>query len=352
MVLLVGVLLGGFRIFIDPSHINMGELILPFIFLFLQVALAPVPWLWSPAGNSRWHFVGRFSRALVFNVIWVGLALTATHYLLPLSGQGIHEKPNGTHGMPPPPPGLQAGPNQGPGPKPGFPSPHMGLGLLNVAFALIFGWEIAEKELTEARERRTADLLRQSQFLALRGQLEPHVLYNALNGLSELVHEDPLAAEEVLARLASLYRMLTDYGKADMANLCEERKLVDAYLFMEQMRLGDRLQVEWEWPSWADGVQAPPLFLQPLVENAIKHGISSRGEGGTLRIACMREGEALALQVSNTGLPPAPSDRKGVGLANLEARLKLWADVIGTFSLKREREWTIARVEWTPRSNA
>jgi len=230
--------------------------------------------------------------------------------------------------------------------------PVLGIGLLNVAFALIFGWEMAEKELTEAREKRTAELLRQSQFRALRSQLEPHVLYNALNGLSEVIHEDPLAAEEVVARLASLYRMLTDYGQKDMASLGEERQLVEAYLSMEQMRLGERLQVEWEWPDWADGIAAPPLFLQPLVENAIKHGISALGEGGSVRIACQREGEAIALQVANTGLPPTAKDRKGVGLENLEARLDLWQEASGRFSLKREGEWTIARVEWTSRSNA
>ena len=358
MVLLVGGVLGGFRILVDPTNLRLGELLLPFIFLFLQVALAPVPWLWKAQQLPRWSLVRRFFTALAFNLLWVTASLTVTHYVTPM--RPPLPPPRAESTPPPAPLGINMGT-----PRPGEPErsgqvprrrtpffPEMGLGLLNVTFALIFGWGMAEKELTEARERRTADLLRQSQFRALRNQLEPHVLYNALNGLSELIHEDPLAAEEAVALLANLYRMLTDYGKADMALLCEERRLVEAYLSMEQMRLGERLQVEWDWPSWADAIQAPPLFLQPLVENAIKHGISSQGEGGVLRISCQQEGRTLALQVANTGLPPKACDRKGVGLENLEARLGLWTDAAGKFSLERQGEWTIARVEWTPRSNA
>ncbi|MBP1628998.1 MAG: histidine kinase-, gyrase and HSP90-like ATPase family protein [Holophagaceae bacterium] len=357
MVLLVGGLLSGFRIFSDPTTVQLGDLLIPFIFLFLQVSLAPVPWLWNISGNPRWFFVRRFIRALGFNLLWIAATLTLTHYLLPMPPHRPGEKATSKTAFPPPPPMDMGGGGPGPGdaglpPRHRIPFPEKGLGLINLAFALIIGWELAEKELTEARERRTADLLRQSQFRALRNQLEPHVLYNALNGLSELIHEDPLAAEEVVALLANLYRMLTDYGKADMALLAEERKLVEAYLSMEQMRLGERLQVEWDWPAWADAIQAPPLFLQPLVENAIKHGISSLDTGGKLHITCQREGDTLSLQVSNTGLPPSPGGRKGVGLENLEARLGLWTGVAGAFSLERQGEWTIARVEWTPGSNA
>jgi len=348
MVVLVGLLLSGFRILLNPTNIRLSEIALPFIFLFLQVALAPIPWLWGTDEKARGGFFFRFFRALAFNILWVTLSLSVMHLTHPFGLPRHHPQAEGGPGMPPPPPSGEPRPPRHP--LPFFPE--IGFGLLNVTFALIIGWEMAEKELTEARERRTAELLRQSQFRALRNQLEPHVLYNALNGLSELIHEDPLAAEEVVARLASLYRMLTDYGGADLALLAEERRLVEAYLSMEQMRLGDRLRVEWDWPPWADTIQAPPLFLQPLVENAIKHGISSLGEGGELHITCQRQDSTLALQVANTGVPPGTGDRKGVGLENLEARLGLWDEASGTFSLTREGEWTIARVEWTPRSMA
>nr|WP_320132689.1 histidine kinase [uncultured Holophaga sp.] len=375
MVLLAGGLLGGFRLFIDRTNLRIADLVLPFVFLILHLALAPIPWQWKAGIEARRPFFRRFFTALVFNAIWItGMVILNTtispmrHHPHPpqnASEEARQRQPDLDRPAPraaedarQPPPDLDmASPREAPerfGPRPdrGLPFPELGLGLLNLVFALVFGWELAEKELTEARERRTAGLLRQSQARALRSQLDPHVLYNALNGISELIHEDPLAAEEVVARLATLYRMLTDYAKTDLATLGEERKIVEAYLSMEQMRLGERLRVEWEWPEWADALQAPPLFLQTLVENAIKHGISPLDEGGELHIRCSREGAATCLRVANTGMPPTPSERQGVGLENLAARLDLWNDMNGTFSLKREQDWTVAFIRWTPRSKS
>jgi len=365
MVLLVGVLLSAFEIFTGPKHTHNASFLLPFIFLFLQIALAPIPWHWTSKGNPPWLFIRRFSKALVFSVVWVCIASFAVHHIKHLNPDHPHpggevqgptaefregppdDRENGPGG----PPDLGQAP-RGPhpvGPKPDHNShvPPLGIILINVAFALVYGWETAEREITEARERRTQELLRQSQARSLRNQLEPHVLYNALNGLSELIHEDPLAAEEVVARLASLYRILTDYGKAELVHLSEERKVVESYLAMEQMRLGERLHVEWDWPEWGDAIMAPPLFLQPLVENAIKHGISPLDSGGELRISCLREGGTLVLQVANTGCAPHTGPREGVGLGNLADRLKLWQEADGIFSLSRDGEWTVARVSWT-----
>jgi LytS/YehU family sensor histidine kinase len=207
--------------------------------------------------------------------------------------------------------------------------PGVALGLVNLAFGLAYGWVCAEKEATEARERRTARLLRHSQARALQNQLDPHVLYNALNGLTELVHEDPLAAEEAIVRLADLYRMLTVHGDATVIRLEQERRLVEAYLAMEQMRLGDRLRVEWQWPAWADQLELPPYFLLPLVENAIKHGM----------------GPAVELLVENTGCP-FQGRGKGVGLTNLETRLGLWTELAAGFTLEARGSWTAASVQW------
>jgi LytS/YehU family sensor histidine kinase len=217
---------------------------------------------------------------------------------------------------------------------------------VNIAFAIVFGWVFAEKEATEMRERLMEERLRQSRSRALQSQLEPHVLYNALNGLSELVHEDPPAAEEMIARLADLYRMLTTHGEAESVPLMKERILVEAYLSMEEMRLGSRLEAAWDWPPWADSVVLPPLFLQPLAENAVKHGISPCDAGGRLRLVCAREGGRVVLSVANTGHPLASDARMGVGLGNLRARLELWKEGQGTFSLTQEGEWTVARIGW------
>jgi hypothetical protein len=328
-----------FHVATRPPHVTLGELLLPFILLFAHLALAPLPWQWTGGDAPRAGLGRGLAQALLFDALWVALILLATHALGP-------RHPGPPHGMPPP---------HFPGPPPFRPRPFLpglGLGLVNLAFALVFGWITAEKEATEARERATAGLLRESQARALQNQLEPHVLFNALNSLSELVHEDPLAAEEVIVRLADLYRMLMVHGKAPLISLGQERRLVEAYLAMEQMRFGDRLRVEWRWPAWADDLRLPPFFLQPLVENAIKHGISPSAAGGDVVIACTRRGADLLLTVDNTGGPLAEAPGRGVGLGNLEARMDLWTGVGGALRLEAQGGWTSAIVTWTPEHQA
>jgi LytS/YehU family sensor histidine kinase len=223
---------------------------------------------------------------------------------------------------------------------------------VNLAFATLVGWVLAQKEATEARERRTSELLRQSEARALQNQLEPHVLYNALSSLSELIYEDPLAAEEAITQLADLYRRLTTHGKRDRVSLGEERQLVEAFLAMEQMRLGERLKVVWEWTPELDAIQLPPLLLQPLVENAIKHGIGPSEAGGEVRIYCGRDGARVYLEVANTGPAPEASAPAGVGLGNLRARLDLWQGAEASFSLGRDGTWSVARLTWNPEGGA
>jgi len=352
---LVGGMFCLFRTGFGPPGLGLAELLVPFILLLAHLALAPLPWQWT-GDEAPMAGLGRgILQALVFNLAWVLLLLAALHLTGPEGRGGPGPRP----GQPGPrmedrtEPGMapRMEPRMAPeGPSPLEPRhrlPGYGLILVNVAFAIVFGRVLAAKEATEARERATEGLLRRSRSRALQNQLEPHVLYNALNGLAELVHDDPLAAEEMIARLADLYRMLTHHGEAELAPLMKERLLVEAYLAMEEMRLGDRLRTVWAWPPWADGILLPPLFLQPLVENAIKHGLSPCEDGGELRIALAREGEALVLSVANTGRPLAQGSAEGVGLANLKARLALWDDD-AAFALKGEAPWTVAEVRWTP----
>jgi sensor histidine kinase YesM len=236
--------------------------------------------------------------------------------------------------------------------EPRFANPIFGVGLINLAFATFVGWGLAEKEAMEVRERETAALLRQAESKALQNQLEPHVLYNALSSLAELIYEDPLAAEAVITQLADLYRRLSLHGKQDRVLLREERKLVEAYLSMEQMRLGDRLKVSWDWPIDVDDLSLPPLFLQPLVENAIKHGIGPSEAGGEIWISCHRDEGQIRLMVQNTGIPPPDKLRYGIGIGNLAARLALWTEAEGTFTMVREGMWTQAILRWYPRGGA
>ena len=332
------------RVMAGPPGAGLAELALPFVLLLAHLAFAPLPWQWTGDDAPKAALGRGLVQALVFNLVWVALVLA----LFRLADQGGPEGPR-----PPPPPFQAMAPDTLDAPRPPRPPRHRagsalpGLGLVNLAFAIVFGWVMAGKEALEARERATAGLLRQSRSRALQSQLEPHVLYNALNGLAELVHDDPPAAEEMIARLADLYRMLSHHGEAALVPLMKERILVETYLAMEDMRLGDRLRTSWDWPPWADSVLLPPLFLQPLVENAIKHGLSPCEEGGELRITMAGDSAARVLTVANTGRPLASGAADGIGLANLKERLELWKDKAATFTLEQAGPWTVATIRWT-----
>jgi hypothetical protein len=398
MVGLVGGLFCVFQLYFRLPTAGLMDFTLPFLLLFGHLALGPVPWQWTGDDRDLASLGRGFAQALGFGVVWISLVLFSLH-LLGRADDGLRPLPRpdriepraGPQDGPPPfplqgpqpgafqgPPGPRPEPSassqgpSGPAMEPAMPSqaaqaearrseeprsmqrpggrpfrPGLALGLVNLAAGIAFGWVYAAKEATEAGERRTAGLLRQSQAKALQNQLDPHVLYNALNGLAELVHEDPLAAEEMIAMLADLYRRLTVHGETALIRLEQERRLVEAYLDMEQMRLGDRLRVSWNWLDWADQVMLPPYFLLPLVENAIKHGISPAEAGGEVAIACARDGARILLRVENTGAALGPG-RPGVGLGNLEARLRLWTELEGSFKLEARGRWTTATVLWTP----
>jgi len=334
LVLLVGGLFSLFRWVMGNPNPSFFDLLFPFLLLLAHLALSPIPWQWTGDDEAKTGLGRGFLQSLGFSVAWVGLFLVCVRLFAPAP-----MRPEG-----PPPPMSESA--HGPPFRPRPFNPVLGLGLINVGFAIAFGWGLAEKEASEVKASVMAELLRQARSQALQNQLKPHVLYNALNSLSELVHEDPPAAEEMVARLADLYRMLTLHGETDRVPLGEERRLVEAYLAMEQMRLGDRLQVRWEWPEWADGIVLPPLFLQPMVENAIKHGISPSDAGGELVITCGRDVDATFLKVENTGRPLEMPCEKGVGLRNLGARQALWAEVSGSFTLETRGERTVAELHW------
>lgn len=336
------VLLGGmlclFRGLGIRHPLSLVEWLLPFVGIYFHLALAPIPWQWAQDGPRRVATIRGLIVSLAFNATWIGGLL--------LLAQIFHPAP-----PPPAPPGW---PPNAPFPPmgPGLANPIFGVGLINFAFATFVGWGLAEKEAMEAREQETAGLLRQAESKALQNQLEPHVLYNALSSLSELIYEDPLAAETVITRLADLYRILSVHGKRDRVLLREERKLVEAYLSMEQMRLGERLKVSWDWPIDVDDLSLPPLFLQPLVENAIKHGIGPSEAGGEIRISCHRNEGQISLMVQNTGIPPPEKLSHGIGIGNLVARLALWSEAKGTFTMVREGMWTQAILRWKPGGGA
>jgi hypothetical protein len=224
--------------------------------------------------------------------------------------------------------------------------------LLNLPFAMVLGWFLADKERAESTEAELLERARQAQVRALQAQLHPHALYNILGGLAELVHEDPDAAEEAIVGLVEMLRMLTRQSGASELPLGQERALLRHYLGIEGIRLGARLQVKWDWPEWADAVKLPPLLLLPLVENAIKHGIAAHLEGGTLRIGVSRSSRDLIFRVANTGQPLKPGEAEGTGLHHLRERLTLTPSLDASLELRSEDGWTLAELRVRDRLGA
>ncbi len=189
---------------------------------------------------------------------------------------------------------------------------------------MVVGGLIAARSLAEEQREQSQAESMVARTRLLQSQIHPHVLFNALNGLAELVHKDPKAAERAIQHLSDLLRGILSASERPTLPLSEERRLVNDYLALETMRLGSRLRVSWEWDGTLDGMEIPPLLLQPLVENAIKHGISPSIPGGDLVIRATSEDEGIAFEVWNSGEPFLPRQNgSGIGIKNLRSRLDL-----------------------------
>jgi two-component sensor histidine kinase len=183
-------------------------------------------------------------------------------------------------------------------------------------------------EQAKERERREGELesrLAQARLEALRMQLNPHFLFNTLNSIASLVYENPRAADDMIASLSGLLRLTLKAPELQEVSLREEFEFLDQYLRIEQARFGDRLKVERQIEPAALDVLVPTLILQPLAENAIKHGLEKQLAPGVLRITVGRAGDCVRLEVQDNGRGCPPEEReakKGVGLTNTRARLQ------------------------------
>lgn len=178
------------------------------------------------------------------------------------------------------------------------------------------------------RELRASQLearLAQTKLQVLKMQLHPHFLFNTLNAISELVYRDPDVAEHMITNLSDLLRISLDNVGVQEVPLQQELDFLNKYLEIEQTRFQDRLQLSMEIDPDTLDASVPNMILQPLVENAIKHGIGPRSSGGRIEIAAHRQNGTLHLRVSDDGrgLPNGEQAalREGVGLANTRARL-------------------------------
>lgn len=204
-----------------------------------------------------------------------------------------------------------------------------GIALAGAGFAaLLWLW-------LDLRARSAVPADTSARLVELQSRIRPHFLFNALNTALALVRVDPARAERVLEDLAELFRVaLAEVGES--VALAEEIELARAYLAIEQARYGERISVDWELDAGAGAARVPPLVLQPLVENAVRHGVEPAAEGGHIRIVTsQRRGQAV-VTVSNT-VPERPSaPGHGMALDNVRERLRLLHDVAADFEVWRE----------------
>jgi two-component sensor histidine kinase len=178
----------------------------------------------------------------------------------------------------------------------------------------------------ELRAAQLSVQLAQAQLQALRTQLHPHFLFNTLNAISALVHRNPEAADRMVARLSDLLRLTIEGIGVQEVPLAKEIDFLTGYLEIEKTRFADRLTVDMQIAPEALAARTPYLILQPLVENAIRHGIAPRSQPGQVAICAHRENGFLVLEVSDNGAGLAPGltapAREGVGLSSTRARLE------------------------------
>jgi LytS/YehU family sensor histidine kinase len=175
----------------------------------------------------------------------------------------------------------------------------------------------------EVRAAQLSAQLAQAQLQALRMQLHPHFLFNTLNAISTLVHKDPEIADRMIARLSDLLRLTLENIGVQEVRLAKELEFLERYLDIERMRFADRLEVRMQIAPETLDARLPYLILQPLVENAIRHGIAPRSAPGRIEVSAERKDGMLVLTVKDDGPGIAETNpKKGVGVSSTRARLE------------------------------
>ena len=205
-------------------------------------------------------------------------------------------------------------------------------------YSLVIG--VAHAAHYAAESRRRDEQLAEARLLTLKAQIQPHFLFNTLNTIALMVRESPADAERLISRLSELFRHALDGATIHEVPLADELRFAAAYLEIEGARLEDRLRIEWDVDPATLGARVPHLILQPLVENAVRHGIAPRSAAGRLRVAARRENGRVRLEVTDDGVglegqgaTATGAPAAGVGLANVRARLAALYGTAGALAL-------------------
>jgi two-component system, LytTR family, sensor histidine kinase AlgZ len=240
---------------------------------------------------------------ILLSLVWMGAGKSLAHWVD--NGQGWH----GTYG--------QFSRMQAPLYGAVFSYYLMGVAFHYVLQALEASRKAQERVLESSVRAREAELT------ALKAQINPHFLYNSLNSISALTSIDPGRARDMCVSLADFLRLTLGMGEKAVIPLSEELGLLEKYCAIERVRFGERLTLQEEVSEDTKDCLLPPLLLQPLFENAVRHGIAQMPEGGWIRLHTERNGEHVLLTVENSWDPEAGSSRKnGVGLKNVQRRLE------------------------------
>src|ERR1700736_5694520 len=194
--------------------------------------------------------------------------------------------------------------------------------LVNVGFFYVL-IALEASRAAEARVLETSVLARDAELKALKAQVNPHFLFNSLNSISALTSSDPARAREMCILLAEFLRMTLGLGEKSSIPLSEELSLIHRFLAIEKVRFGSRLQMTEDVAEECKTILIPPLLLQPLIENAVAHGVANLPDGGSIRLAADCQAGRLSILVENTfDAESTPTHRGGIGLQNVRQRLE------------------------------
>lgn len=206
---------------------------------------------------------------------------------------------------------------------------------------------IERRQEKEVENWRLQAELKEAELNILKAQINPHFLFNALNNIRSLISENPQKARDVLTNLSELLRYAVYHSTRDQVTLAEEFEMVKNYMELEKVQHEKRLNVVYELEEGFDDYLLPPMTIQMLAENAVKHGIARRKEGGTVRFEVRSNGSGCVVSVLNDGELSGEIENKGVGLQNIRERLKNLIGCSSNLKLMEDRESGLVKATFT-----